>query len=484
VTTAPFALPADVDRVLDAIRAAGGRPMLDGGFVRDSLMGISGSKDIDMEVYGISDPDVLLAALRGLGHATGGGKPGVTETPVDGGQPVRHVMEAGKVYGVIKVRVGELDIDVSIPRRETKTGAGHRGFTVIPDGDMGFAEATARRDFTVNAILYDPASGEVTDCHGGLADLEAGILRHTSERFSEDPLRVLRGVQFAARFGFRMAPETIALCAGLIPRYKEISRERVWTEWHKLAAKGRHVSLALITLEYTGWEALYPALAGLHGVPQDPERHPEGDVWVHSGLAADQAARLADEAGLAGTDRAVIVLAALLHDLGKVTHTQVKDGRIVSHGHAEAGEEPARAFLNSIGCPEDIRRRVVRLVREHMSVIGEPSKAAVRRLVRRLQPATLTELHLVAGADCKGRGDPDAPNHADPWLAMGADMEMREKPRAAILTGDHLIAAGMRPGPAFGPLLAGALAAQDEGEFDDEAGAVRWLAARKLEENR
>jgi tRNA nucleotidyltransferase (CCA-adding enzyme) len=451
-------VPDDVEPVLAAIRSAGGRPMLDGGFVRDSLMGVTGSKDVDMEVYGISDPDVLIAALAGVGKVT----------------------EAGKVYGVIKVRAGDQDIDISIPRREAKTGAGHRGFTVIPDGDMGFAEATARRDFTVNAILYDPAAGEVIDCHGGVRDLEAGVLRHTSERFSEDPLRVLRGVQFAARFGFRIATETHRLCRSLLGSYRELSVERVWGEWEKIGTRGRHISAALDVLTRTCWDTRYPALLNMHGIPQDPEWHPEGNVWAHAGLAADQAARLADEAGLAGTGRLVVVFAALLHDVGKATHTQIGD-RITSHGHAEAGVEPARSFLQSIGCPEAVTARILPLIAEHMNCLGRPTKPAVRRLVRRLAPATLTELALVCAADAKGRGNPAALSPARFWLETGRDLKVQDRPAKGLLTGDHLIAAGMRPGPAFKPILADALAAQDAGEFEDETGALRWLAEREKE---
>lgn len=159
--------------------------MLVGGWVRDTLLGI-GSKDIDIEVYGIADPDVLAAALSVIGPVT----------------------EAGRKFGVFKVRSGDAEIDVSLPRREVKVGAGHRGFTVIPASDLGFAEALSRRDFTINALMADPLTGEITDCHGGVADLRAGVLRHTSPAFAEDALRVLRGVQFAARFGFTMTPGT------------------------------------------------------------------------------------------------------------------------------------------------------------------------------------------------------------------------------------------------------------------------------------
>lgn len=387
----------------------------------------------------------------------------------------------GKSFGVFKVRRGETEFDVSLPRRESKTGAGHRGFTVIPDSSIGFEQASARRDFTVNAIMYDPATEEIIDCHGGVADLRAGVLRHTSEAFAEDPLRVLRGVQFAARFGFRLDPSTAVLCWRLIDSYRELPAERVWGEWEKIGTRGRDISAALRVLEGTGWDIHFPQLAALNGIPQDPEYHPEGDVWVHAGLAADQAARLADEAGLTGTDRLVIVFAALLHDLGKVTHTQYEDGRITSRGHAAAGTGPAWTFLHSIGCPADTAARILPLIREHMCCYDRPTKPAVRRLARRLVPATLAELALVVGADRKGRGDPDAPNPGEAWLEVGRDLTVHERPAKGLLTGDHLITAGMKPGPAFKPLLAEALAAQDAGEFDDENGAVGWLAAQGTE---
>jgi tRNA nucleotidyltransferase (CCA-adding enzyme) len=446
---------ADLILVLAAIRSIGGHPMLVGGCVRDTLLGLP-VKDIDVEVYGVADPDKLAAVLAGAGKVT----------------------EAGRSFGVFKVRAGETEIDVSLPRRESKTGAGHRGFTVIPDGQLGYAEASARRDFTINALMADPATGEIVDCHGGLADLHAGILRHTSAAFGEDPLRVLRGVQFAARFGFTMAPETALECQRLLPSSHQLSVERIWGEWEKIGTRGTQISRALAVLYDTCWTLLYTPLAFMSGVVQDRAWHPEGDVWTHAGLAADQAARLADEAGLTGTDRLVIVFAALLHDVGKVTHTQRNGNRITSYGHAAAGVEPARAFLASIGCPESITARILPLIREHMCCMDRPTKPAVRRLVRRLTPATLTELVLVCGADRKGRGDPGAPNLADAWLDIGRDLKVTERPANGLLTGNHLIAAGMTPGPAFKPILAEALAAQDAGEFDDEAGAARWLAGR------
>lgn len=454
----PIQLSADARRVLAAIWGIGGRPMLVGGCVRDAFMaGAPLGKDVDVEVYGVPDLDMLGRALSDLGR----------------------VAEAGKAFGVVKVRAGGTDLDVSLPRRDSKTGAGHRGFAVDHDAALSFREASGRRDFTVNAVMVDPATGEVFDFWGGLADMRAGVLRHTTSAFREDPLRVPRAVQFAARFGFTRAPETAALCRGLASSYGELPVERVWGEIEKTGTKGTHITAALRVLEDTGWERHFPQVAALHGVEQDRRWHPEGDVHTHSGLAADQAARFADDAGLAGADRFTVVMAALAHDFGKVTHTQRAGGLITSYGHASAGVEPARAFLRGVGCPESITARIVMLVKEHMSCAGQPTKAAVRRLARRLVPATMTELALVCHADRAGRGDPDAANPAAAWLGMASQLTVQDRPAKGLLTGDHLIAAGMAPGPAFKPLLAAALEAQDAGEFADEAGAVRWLAARK-----
>jgi len=458
VTAQPRALvPLDAatQQVLTAIRAAGGRPMLVGGCVRDAILRPgTPATDIDVEVYGVAHLDILTAALA----------------------PMARAAEAGKAFGVLKVQAGETGIDISLPRRDSKTGAGHRGFEVVADAALGFAEASGRRDFTVNSLMADPETGEVTDHWGGIADIRAGVLRHTTGAFSEDPLRVLRAVQLAARFGFTLAPGTAALCRRLVSSYSELPTERVWGEIEKIGTRGRRITAALDVLAQTGWEQHFPQIAALHGVPQNPRWHPEGDVHVHSGLAGDQAARLADEAGLTGADRFVIVMAALLHDLGKPDHTYMSpQGWVTSHGHAAGGIKPARALLAGIGCPHGITMRILPLVAEHMNCLGRPTSPAVRRLARRLAPSSLAELAIVVGADRAGRGDPDAPNPALPWLEKARGLHVQERPAKGLLTGDHLIAAGMIPGPPFRPLLAAALEAQDAGKFTDEAGALRWL---------
>lgn len=451
-------------RVLDAITAAGGHPFLVGGCVRDAILEPERvPKDVDIEVFGL-DVDSLAGALGTVGN----------------------VDEVGREVSVLKIRVAGEDFDVALPRRDSKVGTGHRGFEVVADPGCTLAEASGRRDFTLNALMFDPVTQEVVDCWGGLGDLQAGVLRHTTEAFADDPLRVLRGVQFSARFGFTMDPGTAALCRSLADSYAELSTERVWTEWHKIATKGVHLPAALATLDQTGWERHFPQISGLHGVEQDPRWHPEGDVHAHAGLAGDKAAELADAAGLTGDDRAVVVFAALAHDFGKVTHTQhaIQPGepdRITSRGHAEAGVEPAREFLRSIGAPRHILDRVLPLVREHMvaTTAEAVSKPGVRRLARRLAPASMTEWALVTAADKGGRGAGSVEPGTQRWMRLADELVVTATPEQGILRGEHLIAAGMHPGPAFAPILRDSVAAQDDGAFTDEAGAVRWLRTRR-----
>ena len=445
--------------VLEAIRSAGGRPFLSGGCVRDALLHPGARpQDVDIEVFGL-DLDLLVTALRTVGS----------------------VDEVGRSFAVLKLRRDGEDFDVSLPRTEVKTGPGHTGFTVVADPSTPPRVAAGRRDFTINALMYEPATEEVVDFFGGLDDLRAGVLRHTTAAFAEDPLRVLRGAQFSARFGFHLAPETAQLCRRLAPAYTELPAERIWGEWRKIGEQGRHVSAALVTLAESGWLAHLPQLVRLADVPQDPRWHPEGDVLTHSGLAADAAARLADDAGLTGDDRTVVVLGALVHDLGKAEHTQIHpDGRITSYGHAVGGVGPAEELLAALGAPPGVIRRITPIVAEHMTATtagDRPSAAAVRRLARRLVPATIAEWSLVCGGDHAGRAEGSGPNPTLAWVALAETAGVAQEPTKLLLRGEDLMALGHAPGPQFRPVMEAALEAQDEGVFTDHAGAVAWLAA-------
>ena len=455
-------LPDDLRAMLESVRRAG-RPRLVGGGVRDWLLGLS-PKDFDIEVAG-TDFEELGRALSAFG---------ATDL-------------VGRSFGVIKVRgQGGNEYDFSLPRRESKSGAGHRGFAVEPDPNLGDREAAARRDFTVNAIAIDPFTGALVDPFHGEADLRARILRHTSPAFSEDPLRVLRAFQLAARFDFTLAPETAALCREIAGSFAELPVERVWGEWDKWAVKSVRPSRGLEVLEQTGWLLHFPEVAALRATPQEPEWHPEGDVLTHTGHCLDALVKLDAWAGSQAPRRRLLTFAVLAHDFGKATTTARAERRgaqrWVSPGHEAAGGPLADSFLRRIGAPLEldppVRSLVVHHLAHHHGQAGEFSDAQVRRLARRLAPATIDDLAVVMTADSLGRpplGGADVQELVGRLQARAASLELEARAPKPIILGRHLMALGRRPGPEFKPILDAAFEAQLDGAFGDEAGGIAWL---------
>lgn len=453
-------LPADLRAMLDAVRRVG-RPRLVGGGVRDWLLGLA-PKDFDLEVAGV-DFEALHRALEPFGA-----------TDV-----------VGRSFGVIKVRsraTGE-EYDFSLPRRESKTGAGHRGFAVAPDPAMSDAEAAARRDFTVNAIACDPFTEEIIDPHGGRRDLEARVLRHTSAAFVEDPLRVLRGMQLAARFDFSLAPETAALSRSIADTFSELPLERIWGEWAKWATKAAKPSRGLTVLEETGWLRHFPEIAALRGTPQDPAWHPEGDVFTHTQHCLDALA--IDRDWAAHGHSPVLMFAVLAHDFGKpkVTVLVEKNGamRWRSPGHAAESGPLSETFLRRIGAPLAFDAPVRTLVENHHAHDnggGPFTDTAVRRLAKRLTPATIAELVLVMRADSNGRPPLHTPAtgaRIAELLQRAAALEFENLGPKPILQGRHLLSLGRNPGPDFKRVLDAAFEAQLDGAFKDEASGLVWL---------
>ncbi|MFF2244283.1 CCA tRNA nucleotidyltransferase [Arthrobacter sp. NPDC058130] len=463
-------LTPETREVLDALRAAGGRPLIVGGAVRDGLLSRTqdvtvDSMDVDIEVYGLSKKDVWLAL------------PG-------------QAQEFGQSFGVFNTTLNGQDFDVAMPRRDNKTGDGHRVFVVETDPEMSFEDAFARRDFTMNAMGWDAFTGELIDPLGGRADLEAGILRHPSDHFSEDPIRVLRGVQFAGRFGMAFAPETAELCREMAPTFHQLHKDGVWKQFRKLTIEGTHISKALEALHAAGWEDHFPGLAATRGVPQDLTWHPEGDVNIHLGLAGDQAAAIARRDGLDEEETSILVLAAITHDFGKARSTRIDaDGRITSGGHAETGVEPARDFLERIGAPGRYAEKILPLIDRHMCHTPggdvEISDSAVRRLLRRLDHAgggpTLQTWARLVEADKAGRG-PGARRGRDylpDWLAAADRLGNERAVTTTLLKGPHLADAGVPRGRLWVHIVAMSTEAQDDGAFSDEAGVKAWLAANQ-----
>jgi len=420
-----------------------------GGFVRDSLLGVE-NKDVDIEVYGM-DIDSIKFALLANGF---------------------KVNSVGKAFGVLKI---DNDIDVSVPRRENKVGVGHKGFDVIPDPSMSIKDAASRRDFTINSMAMR-LDGEIIDPFNGMQDLRDGILRATSEAFNEDPLRVMRLMQFSARFGFRSDNHTLSMCQEMSKDFQSLPKERIWEEWKKLALKGRNAFLGLNSLMLSGWLECFPELRALLKVPQDEIWHPEGDVWVHTCHVVNAAFKVADREQLGDHDRLVLIFAALCHDFGKPETTAKIDGRWRARGHCEAGVEPARRFLERIGAPAAVIVEVLPLISDHLVHAGvkDPSDKAIRRLANRIAPASIEALGRVVEADHSGRPPLPVGNPLSVWVERAASLNVCDSKPEAILKGRHLIEMGIQPGKQMGDVLKRAFEAQLDGVFDDVESAKKW----------
>ena len=433
-----------------------------GGCVRDWLLGIP-NKDFDVEVFGVGY-EQLTAALSRWGRTD----------------------LVGKSFGVVKLtpRSG-VTFDFSIPRRDSKVAPGHRGFEITFDPTIHPRDAAARRDFTINTLMFDPREQRLLDFFGGETDLSNRILRHTSDAFVEDPLRVLRGMQFASRFALTPAPETVALCQSMKAGYGELAVERVREEWFKWAGQSTVPSAGLNFLAATEWIEHFPELSALRGVPQDPEWHPEGDVFVHTCHCCDALVRLPEWTRADPESRVAYMLAVLAHDLGKprVTLRAMKDRRmrIVSPGHDEAGGPLAESFLQRINAPQSIRDRVLPLVINHLAHLQTITDRSVRRLAKRLEPESIHGLCVVMAADSMGRPPkpPILPEAVQALQTKAAALDVQMRAPKPILMGRHLIELGLRPGPELGVIVKQAYEAQLEGKFSDLSQARVWLGEQE-----
>ncbi|MEK9656886.1 MAG: HD domain-containing protein [bacterium] len=442
------------------IAKVGGRAYFVGGFVRDLFLLGFVSKDVDIEVYGL-DFTSLKACVSSFG-------------PVN---------EVGKSFSVLKLVMQGYEIDLSLPRVEQKIGKGHKGFSVTPNPLLSYQEAALRRDFTINSMAYDPLADCLLDPYDGQKDIKKKVLRHVSSAFVEDPLRVYRAMQFAARFEFSIASETIDLCREC--RLEELPKERVFEEIKKLFLKSKRPSLGLNYWEALGILPYFPELAAIKGVLQDPEWHPEGDVWDHTMMVVDELASFDIE-----DDKRKLILsfAALCHDFGKSTTTSMIDGRWRSPGHEQAGVRPSRSFLQRITSETFVIDSVCHLVNCHLrpALLYQAqqtqcvSDAAIRRLAIQVP---ISDLLLLATADHFGRHTEDAFARDFPagqWLKSRAEsLEVKDQAPQPLILGRDLIALGYVAGPALGKQLSILFEAQLEGAFSTKQAGLDWLKDQK-----
>ncbi len=488
------------------------RALIVGGFVRDALLGLH-PKDLDIEVYGLTVDELIGAIERTFS---------------------RKVELIGSSFGVFKVALEKgFDLDISLPRTESRADS---DVQIVSDPFLSVAEAARRRDFTMNTLAADPLTGEIIDHFGAIADLNARVLRATDrERFQDDALRVYRAVQFCARMNMHPDAETMNLLSEMVKRgdlerlspeqrlerwlrliqetipepdattidriralaeevgRRELSVERRLEQWKKLLLKAERPSIGLNLMRELGIiERLYPELNALIGTPQDPEWHPEGDVWTHTLMVVDAAARIVrrEQAHLSKDEAFAVVMGALCHDFGKPGTTRFEGGRIRSRGHEEAGAEPAKAFLERLRAPGCIVEAATRIAAEHLKP-GVLSRAYedgtldrrqyannIRRLLKRLGGVSWRVLLAASEADARGRTIPGAATapyipgerFAEAVEEYALDREGREK----LVQGRDLLSLGMKPGTEVGTLINKIEQLRDEGILETRLEALRY----------
>ena len=407
-------------KIARQVALSGGRTFYVGGLVRDRLLGIE-NKDIDIEIHGIPAEE-LKNILSGLGEVT--------------------VM--GASFGIYGLR--HYEVDIALPRMENAIGRGHKDFEVITDPFIGPEKAAIRRDFTINAMMEDVLTGEILDFFGGREDLKNGVIRHVNaETFVEDPLRVLRAAQFASRFGFRIADETIFLSKTM--DLSTLSMERITGELEKALMKAGHPSVFFEELRrMEQLHTWFPEMEDLIGVVQPPSHHPEGDVWNHTMLVLNEAAALRAQA----REPRYFMYAALTHDFGKAVTTEIIDGKIHSYGHEEEGLPIVSRFISRLTSETALAKYVLNMTELHMKPNMFAAQNSGRKAFMKLFDRSVCpeDLLLLAKADYLGRDLPDRdyPEEAILREMLASYDDLMSRP---YVQGRDLVAAGIRPGPLF-----------------------------------
>ncbi|MCR4894195.1 MAG: tRNA nucleotidyltransferase, partial [Eubacteriales bacterium] len=404
--------------------AGGGRAFFVGGFVRDRLLGLE-CKDVDVEIHGITEN-----ALKGILEQLG--------------EPLSY----GSSFGIWSL--SGCDMDIALPRSERKTGEGHRDFDVTVDPFIGYEKAAERRDFTVNALMEDVLTGEILDFFGGKRDLEGRVLRHVSDStFSEDPLRVLRGAQFAARFGMTVCPGTMALCSSI--DLTSLPKERIEEEMKKALLKAPRPSVFFDTLREMGQlDAWFPELKMLIGVRQDPLYHPEGDVWIHTMQVLDRAAAVRERS----SDPYFFMMLALTHDFGKCLTTEEKDGRIHAYGHETEGMPMVMSFVKRITDRRDLADYLENMVPLHMKPnMLANSKASVKSTNRFFDGAASPEDQILFSGCDRPTMVGNEKFFWDPSFLEERLKIYRQTMAEPFVSGKDLVEAGLEPGERFSSIM-------------------------------
>jgi tRNA nucleotidyltransferase (CCA-adding enzyme) len=436
------------------VRAHGGTAYFVGGYVRDKLLHIE-NKDIDVEVHGLNAA-TLASILDTLGER----------------------LSFGESFGIFSLK--GYNIDIAMPRKERAIGAGHRDFETFTDPFIGTYEAAKRRDFTIGALMMDVLTEEVTDHFGGAEDLRNGILRHIcAETFTEDPLRVLRLAQFAARFEFTPAEETALLCRTM--ELSSLSRERVLEELRKALLKAEKPSVFFRTLRQVNQLGFwFPEVEALIGVEQNSVHHAEGDVFTHTMMVLDEAAKYRDET----SDPFGFMLTALCHDFGKAICTKVIKGKLCSHGHETLGLPLVEKFLRRVTSETKIIAYVLNLTEHHMRPNAIASFGSSVKATNKMYDSVGAPKDLFLFAKCDHFGricEASSVFHEDFLLErLHIYEEIMAQP---YVMGRDLLEAGLSAGPHFSALLAHAHKLRLSGVKKEEALKQTLAYAKELQKS-
>jgi putative nucleotidyltransferase with HDIG domain len=373
----------------------------------------------------------------------------------------------GAHFGVVLVCTGEIMTEVATFRSDGAYSDGRR-----PDAvrfSTSLEEDVKRRDFTINGMMMDPANDSVLDMVGGMQDLDARLIRaigDPGERFTEDKLRMLRAVRFAARFGFDLEPATAKAIERLAPAVNQVSYERVRDELTRMLTEG-HARRAFEMLDAIGLLAqVLPEVVRMKGVTQPPQYHPEGDVWVHTLMLLD---------GLPAGTPVALAWGALLHDVGKPATFRVAPDRIRFDGHVEAGVRIAEEICRRLRFPNYETEQILSLIDNHMR-FGDVRKMKESTLKRFFRLEHFDQHLALHRLDClASHGSLELYDFARQRFETLPEEEVRPH---LLVSGKDLIEAGYQPGPQFSQMLAAAEDAQLEGAIHSRDQALALIQER------
>lgn len=437
-TITKFKIPSILEDILKDLQKIGATPILVGGSVRDHFLNIP-IKDYDIEIFGINSLEIIQNCLQKYGS----------------------VKLVGKLFGVLTLRVNEYDFDFALPRTEKKVGNTHQDFEIITNANLSFKEAALRRDFTINAIGYNFSTKEFLDPFDGIKDLKNRTIKHIDDKtFIEDSLRVYRAVGFASRFDFKIEEKTKELCKQMVFKneLEYLPKERIYEEFKKLFLKSSKPSIAFELMRELGVLKYFSELELLINCIQEPEYHPEGDVWIHTMMCLDEMARILKEEKIEDEYKKLYLFYGILcHDFGKPFCTKVINGKITSFKHENLGIEPTISFLSKLTNEKKFIEIVCSLVKNHLVpfqlYLAESSLKAIKRLSLKVN---IEDLCLVCLADCLGRTikDKEKCPKATSWLLEKAkELDIHNEPIKPIIQGRDLIKLGFKPSHKFKEIL-------------------------------